>query len=69
MLHAGLVDEVSQVVVPVVDGGAGVTSLFDVPGDPPRHAAATLRVMSHRKLPGSVNWFRYRVVGRPRRPS
>jgi riboflavin biosynthesis pyrimidine reductase len=66
MLHAGLVDEVSQVVVPVVDGGAGVTGLFEIPGAP-RRAAATLRVLSHRKLPGSVNWLRYRVVGRPGR--
>ena len=64
MLHAGLVEEVSQVIAPVVDGGAGVTSFFEIPG-PPRRAAATLRVLSHRKLPGSVNWFRYRVV-RPR---
>ena len=24
--------------------------------------AATLRVISHRKLPGGVNWFRYRVL-------
>ena len=27
----------------------------------PGKAAATLRVTQHRKLPGGVNWFRYRV--------
>lgn len=61
MLHAGLVDEISQVVVPIVDGGMGVSSVFDIPG-PPRKAAATLRLMSHKKMAGGVNWFRYRIL-------
>ena len=64
VLHAGLVDEISQVVVPVVDGGRGVTTIFDIPGDPPRKAAAALRLKSHRKLPGGVSWFRYQVARR-----
>jgi 2,5-diamino-6-(ribosylamino)-4(3H)-pyrimidinone 5'-phosphate reductase len=66
MLHEGLVDEISQVIVPVVDGGgADVTGVFDYPGDsPPPKAAAALRQVSHKKLPGGVNWFRYRVVGK-----
>jgi 5-amino-6-(5-phosphoribosylamino)uracil reductase len=64
MLRAGLVDEVSQVVVPVVDGGRGILSLFDLPGDPPRKALAALRLKSHRSLRGGVSWFRYRVSGR-----
>jgi len=68
MLKAGLVDEISQVVVPVVDGGAGVASIFDLPGKAPGRAAARLRAISRRTLPGSVHWFRYRVVGvTPRR--
>jgi len=67
VLHAGLVDEISQVVVPVVDGGRGVTTMFDIPGNPPRKAAAVLRLKSHRRLPGGVSWFRYRVAGRSRR--
>src|SRR6266446_3057576 len=54
---------ISQVVVPVVDGGRGVTTIFDIPGDPPRKAAATLRLKSYRRLQGGVSWFRYRVVG------
>jgi riboflavin biosynthesis pyrimidine reductase len=64
VLHAGLVDEISQVIVPVVDGGRGVTTIFDIPGEPPRKAAAALRLRSHRRLPGGVSWFRYRVVRR-----
>jgi riboflavin biosynthesis pyrimidine reductase len=66
MLRDGLVDEISQIIVPIVDGGTGIPSVFDIPGDPPKKAAAALRVTSHRKLPGGINWFRYRVVGRPR---
>jgi len=62
LLHAGLVDEISQVVVPVVDGGRGVTTIFDIPGDPPRKAAAALRLRSSRRLPGGVSWFRYRIA-------
>lgn len=64
VLREGLVDEISQIVVPVVDGGRGITTLFDIPGDPPRKAAAALRLKSQKKLPGGVNWLRYRVVGR-----
>jgi 5-amino-6-(5-phosphoribosylamino)uracil reductase len=62
VLKAGLIDEISQVIVPVIDGGAGITGMCDIPGKAPKRAAATLRVIKHRKLRGDVNWFRYRVV-------
>ena len=62
VLKAGLIDEISQVVLPVIDGGAGIPGLCDVPGKAPKKAAATLRVISHKKLPGGVNWFRYKVA-------
>lgn len=65
MLKAGLVDEISHLTVPVADGGIGVPSFFDVPGDAPAKAAATLRLESHKTLPGGVIWARYRVVGAP----
>jgi 2,5-diamino-6-(ribosylamino)-4(3H)-pyrimidinone 5'-phosphate reductase len=64
VLDAGLLDEISQVIVPVVDGGRGVTTIFDIPGDPPPNAAAALRLKSHRRLAGDVSWFRYRVARR-----
>mgnify|MGYP001466790892 CR=1 FL=1 len=67
MLKAGLIDEISQVVVPVVDGGIGISSIFDIPGKPPKRAAAVLRLKSHATLPGGVNWLRYRVIGKPGR--
>ena len=62
MLHAGLVDEISHITVPVADGGMGISSMFDIPGDAPPKAAATLRLMSRKQLPGSVTWCRYKVV-------
>jgi riboflavin biosynthesis pyrimidine reductase len=68
MLRAGLVDEISHITVPVADGGgAEVTGLFDMPrgAKPPPKAAATLKMTSHKFLPGGVMWARYRVVARP----
>ena len=64
MLQLGLVDEVSQVIVPVVDGGKGVPGLFDIPGPLPNRAAATLQPIKHERLAGGVYWHRYRVVGK-----
>ena len=61
MLKAGLIDEISQVIVPVVDGGTNVASLFDIPGPAPRKAAAALRLIKHSKLAGGIQWHRYRV--------
>ena len=64
MLHAGLVDEISHITVPVADGGMGIPTMFDIPGEAPPRAAARLRLMSHRKLPGGAIWCRYKVIGR-----
>ena len=62
MLKAGLIDEVSHLTVPVADGGAGVSSMFDIPGRPPAKAGAKLRLFWHRIMPGGVIWARYKVV-------
>jgi 2,5-diamino-6-(ribosylamino)-4(3H)-pyrimidinone 5'-phosphate reductase len=62
MLHAGLIDEVSQVVVPIVDGGGpGITGFFDPPGKPAKAAAGSLKLVRHEPLKGGVHWFRWRV--------
>jgi 2,5-diamino-6-(ribosylamino)-4(3H)-pyrimidinone 5'-phosphate reductase len=66
-LRAGLVDEISQVIVPIADGGgADVTGFFDLPeGEkPPAKAAAVLRLTSTKKMAGGVVWLRYRVAGK-----
>lgn len=62
VLKAGLIDEISQIIVPVIDGGVGIAGICDIPGKAPGKSAATLRVTRHKKLPGGVNWFRYRVL-------
>lgn len=62
LLKAGLVDEISHLTVPIADGGVGIQSMFDIPGDAPAKAAATLRLMSCKKMPGGVIWARYKVV-------
>jgi len=67
MLRDRLVDEISQVIVPVVDGGAGVTSVFELPSTTMKRSAATLRLLSRRALPGGVQWLRYRVAQQPAR--
>jgi riboflavin biosynthesis pyrimidine reductase len=62
MLAARLVDEISHPTVPVADGGAGVASMFDIPGNAPAMAAAKLRLLSHILMPGGDIGARYRVL-------
>jgi 2,5-diamino-6-(ribosylamino)-4(3H)-pyrimidinone 5'-phosphate reductase len=60
MLQAGLIDEISHITVPVADGGEGVSTMFDGPAS--AKSAATLRLFSHKILPGGAVWCRYKVV-------
>ncbi len=64
MLKAGLVDELSHLTVPVADGGQGVASYFDIPGDAPSRSAARLQLKSYKLMPGGVIWARYKVIAR-----
>jgi len=59
MLRAGLVDEVSVLVAPVVDGRVGTAALFDVEGAgmPPRR----LELESVEQRADDILWMRYRV--------
>ena len=62
MLRAGLIDEVSVLVTPVVDGRVGTPALFDVEGDP--HAPQRLALEAVERRADDVLWLRYRVVPR-----
>lgn len=62
MLRAGLVDEVSVLVTPVVDGREGTPALFDVEGDAMRPQRLALEAVERRA--DDVLWLRYRVVTR-----
>ena len=64
-LKARLIDEISQVIVPIVDGAGGVAGFFDIPGPASRKAVASLRLIKQQKLAGGIQWNRYRVAGKP----
>lgn len=58
MLRAGLVDELSLLVAPVVDGRVGTAALFDVAGGA---TPFRLTLDSVERRVGDVLWLRYRV--------
>ena len=62
MLRAGLVDEVSLLVVPVVDGRVGTPALFDVEGEDVTPWRLALEDVERRA--DGVLWLRYRVEAR-----
>jgi riboflavin biosynthesis pyrimidine reductase len=59
MLAAGLIDEVSVLVAPAVDGRIGTAALFDLDGD----GALTRRLaLEHvERRADDMLWLRYRV--------
>jgi|SRR3954452_22560741 2,5-diamino-6-(ribosylamino)-4(3H)-pyrimidinone 5'-phosphate reductase len=62
MLRAGLIDEVSVLVGPVVDGRVGTAALFDVEGDGVQPWRLALEAVERRA--DDTLWLRYRVVPR-----
>lgn len=62
MLQEGLIDEISQIIVPIVDGGGqGVSGLFDLKGKSPKKAVAGLELMDKRSLEGGAQWLHFSV--------
>jgi 2,5-diamino-6-(ribosylamino)-4(3H)-pyrimidinone 5'-phosphate reductase len=59
MLRAGLIDEVSVLVAPVVDGRMGTPALFDVDGEDATPHRLALEAVERRA--DEVLWLRYRV--------
>ncbi|NUS21193.1 MAG: 5-amino-6-(5-phosphoribosylamino)uracil reductase [Mesorhizobium sp.] len=62
-LKAGLIDEISLLVYPGIDGLAGVPSIFEFLGSADDHPAAgkALRHFGTETLEGGVVWLRYKV--------
>ncbi len=60
-LEAGLVDEVSLLFVPGIDGRRGIPAVFDGLG-PTKTAAVPLKLKSVEKRLGDALWIRYDVV-------
>lgn len=59
LLRAGMVDELSLLLAPAVDGLAGGPALFD--GDDPSVQPPRLTLLSSQPREGGVMWMRYRV--------
>ena len=60
-LEAGLVDEVSLLLVPGIDGRRGIPAGFDGLG-PTKTAAVPLKLKSVEKRLGDALWIRYEIV-------
>ncbi len=63
LLKAGLVDELSLLLAPAVDGLIGGAALFDYDGAPDDTSAKALRLglVSSQPREGGVMWLRYKV--------
>ncbi|HEY9676706.1 MAG TPA: dihydrofolate reductase family protein [Drouetiella sp.] len=62
MLRDGLIDEISQLIVPIVDGGgAEISGLYDLRDSAPKKSAFALRLLEQRTLKHGTQWLRYRV--------
>ncbi|WP_108257753.1 RibD family protein [Mangrovicoccus ximenensis] len=57
-LAAGVIDETSTLIHPVLDGQRGIPAIYD--GDAPRGARA-LELVSAETLPGGTVWLRHRL--------
>lgn len=62
MLQAGLVDEVSVLIAPIVDGRMGTPALFDV-GEGADVTPQRLELVSVERRADDVLWMKYRVHG------
>ena len=62
MFAAGLIDEVSLVLAPVVDGRVGRPALFDL--DAASVTPGRLVLQAAERRAGDVLWLRYRVEAR-----
>ncbi|MES1165363.1 MAG: dihydrofolate reductase family protein, partial [Verrucomicrobiota bacterium] len=61
MMAAGVVDEVSLLVAPALDGALGITGVFEVPGTAGLKGKVKLRLTSNETLPHGVVHLRYAV--------
>lgn len=61
MLAQGLIDELSYVVYPGVDGGADSVSIFNYAGEGTPHSGQSLELLSAEKLEYGIVWLRYKI--------
>ena len=59
-LQAGLIDEISLVIPPVLDGGTGLAAAFDDSSFAVNHSPVSLELMTVERLNGGVLWLKYK---------
>jgi 2,5-diamino-6-(ribosylamino)-4(3H)-pyrimidinone 5'-phosphate reductase len=61
LLDAGVVDEISILQYPIVDGTFNTPSVFDIKKERPKPPAARLTLVSAEKISHDILWVRYKV--------
>lgn len=61
-LNAGLIDELSLVIMPFADGKPGTQTVFDIEVPEQQRRAHTLRLLSMKKYKANYVWLRYKVL-------
>ena len=61
-LQAGLIDEISLVIPPVIDGGTGLASAFDDSAFAKNHRPKALALIGVQRLDGDCIWLRYKAI-------
>lgn len=62
-LKAGLIDEISLIVVPVADGSVGTPTVFDAEAEHGERVTTPLRLESAKTLEDGALWLRYKIIG------
>ncbi len=63
-LRAGLVDEISLVIAPAVDGRDGAPSMFHGSEEAGKAPVEAIELLSHETIEGGAVWLRYKVRNR-----
>lgn len=61
-LQAGLIDEISLVIPPVIDGGTGLASAFDDSVFAENHSSKALSLIDVQRLDRDCIWLRYQTI-------
>ena len=61
-LQAGMIDEISLVIPPVIDGGTGLASAFDDSVFAENHSSKALSLIDVQRLAGDCIWLRYQTI-------
>ena len=61
LLNAGLIDELSLLILPIADGTVHAPTTFEVAGYLPKKSARPLKLLDVQKLDPDVLWLKYKV--------